>query len=663
MVLVQRYSENCGVVSVAPEPVCVACGASLKITLPLDDEGNALFPEMRLLEPLPANHLLANRYRIVRRVGGGGFGSVYEAQDTRENRRVAIKEIGLSGLAPQQVIEATGSFNREVELLSSLKHPGIPSLYEHMTDSEHWYLVMEFIAGETLEERLARTADGRLPLEQALQIGSQVCDILEYLHSRQPAIVFRDLKPANIMLQPDQRVYVIDFGVARRYTPGKPKDTIAFGSPGYAAPEQYGRAQTGPRSDIYSLGALLHQVLTGQDPSLNPFRFQPLRVYDRALPTELERLVAQMLETDMERRPASADEVRCRIQAITASRIVTRRRKVATTGWTTRPQPPLASAAELARAFSTVGVTVYIYRGHGAAVNALAWAPDGRMIVSSDDQRISSFWYPFRPSPLLILPAANGHSRTVNDLAWSPDGHILATASDDHTVRLWRVGTQPHRWQLLAFALGFGSSTYEGHQTSVNALSWSPNGTMLASAEEKSAVHVWDARTRKRLLTFHGHRDVVEDVAWAPDRLRIASSSIDHTVRVWSAANGKSLWRWRAKGGTIVHTLAWSPDARYLACGTSSGQVHVWDLLQERQVLIYRGHKEAVSCVDWSPDSQRIVSASFDGTVHLWRALDGKEAFIYRSHEDSVLSAAWSPDGQHIASADREGAVHVWKTV
>src|SRR5581483_4674240 len=342
MVLAERYCMQCGAACVSTEPVCGVCGASLKITLPLHAENENPFPQICLPEPLPADHLLANRYRIVRRVGGGGFGAVYKAQDTREGRRVAIKEISLSGLTPQQMIEATGSFNREVELLSSLHHRGIPCLYEHLTDSEHWYLVMEFIAGETLEEHLARTTDGRLPLEQALQIGTQVCDVLEYLHSRQPSIIFRDLKPANLMVLPDQRVSIIDFGVARRYAPGKPKDTTAFGSPGYAAPEQYGRAQTTSQTDIYSLGALLHQVLSGQDPSLNPFRFPPLRIYDRALSVELERLIAQMLETDMERRPASAAEVRRRMQAITASRIVTHRRKVTTTDAARRPQSPLA---------------------------------------------------------------------------------------------------------------------------------------------------------------------------------------------------------------------------------------------------------------------------------------------------------------------------------
>ncbi len=134
-----------------------------------------------------------------------------------------------------------------------------------------------------------------MPLDQVLRIGINLCYVLDYLHSRQPAVIFRDIKPANVMLTPEQRLYLIDFGVARQYKPGKLKDTIAFGSPGYAAPEQYGRAQTTPQADLYSLGALLHQMVTGQDPSLNPFHFPPLRAHDHTLPIELEKLVVQLL--------------------------------------------------------------------------------------------------------------------------------------------------------------------------------------------------------------------------------------------------------------------------------------------------------------------------------------------------------------------------------
>jgi serine/threonine protein kinase len=222
--------------------------------------------------------LFRNRYFIMSKVGAGGFGSVYKARDIQNgDRLVAIKEVTLLGLHPQAMIEATTAFQREVSVLSQLDHPNLPRLYEYIQTPGHWYLVMDFIAGETLEQYQSKTPNGRLLLSEALDIGMQLCLVLDYLHSQQPPIVFRDLKPANIMRTPTGQLYLIDFGIARYFKPGQAKDTVALGSHGYAAPEQYGKAQTTPRADIYSLGAVLHQLLTARDPSEAPFRFQPLR--------------------------------------------------------------------------------------------------------------------------------------------------------------------------------------------------------------------------------------------------------------------------------------------------------------------------------------------------------------------------------------------------
>jgi eukaryotic-like serine/threonine-protein kinase len=668
MVLVERYCPKCGAAGPAATLVCTACGASFKATLPLDDEVVAdMSFALRLNQHLQANRLFKGHYRIVRRAGMGGFGAVYEAEDIQEKRRVAIKEISLHWLSPEQAIAATASFNREVELLSSLKHRSIPHLYEQLMDTEHWYVVMDFIEGETLEDLLERATDGRLPLEQALRIALQLCDVLDYLHSRQPVVIFRDIKPGNIMLTPEQKLYLIDFGVARQYKPGKAKDTVAFGSPGYAAPEQYGRAQTTPRADLYSLGVLLHQMLSGEDPSLRPFHFRPLRTHDRALPVELEKLVARLLELDTERRPASADMVRRKLQAIEAAVSVTgKRRKKSTTGVPLRPLVPLASADALARAFSTMGVTVSMYRGHSAPVRALAWSRDGRYIASCGENRELYVWratlQPQVPTPWQFLTTVN-RTEVVRNLAWSPDGRTFATANESHTVRLWNLSSRPRWWEVLAVYLGFHSHNYHRHLSAVNALSWSPDGCMIASGEETGAVHVWDARQREQLLVYQGHSNIVEDVVWSPDGLRIASTSLDHTVRVWDSVNGENIWRWRANRHTVAHALAWSPDGRYLACGANDGNVHIWDILQERRVYVYNRHKKAVNAVAWSPDGQRVASASNDQTVHVWDALDGKGAFTYHSHEDRVLTVEWSPDGQHLASAGVDTSVHVWKAI
>src|SRR5712692_1565020 len=257
-----------------------------------------------------------NRYYIIGEVGAGGFGSVYKAKDTLSgDRLVAIKEVKLLGLQQQAMIEATNAFEREVSLLSQLDHPNLPHLYEHFRSPGHWYLVMDFIVGETLEEYQSKAPNRRLRLSEVLDIGLQLCTVLDYLHSQQPPIVFRDLKPANIMRTPKGQLYLIDFGIARYFKPGQAKDTIALGSPGYAAPEQYGKAQTTPRADIYSLGAVLHQLLTTRDPSEAPFRFTPLRPKSHADPgsltmsivdvlvNKLEALIASMLDIVVKKRP------------------------------------------------------------------------------------------------------------------------------------------------------------------------------------------------------------------------------------------------------------------------------------------------------------------------------------------------------------------------
>ena len=174
---------------------------------------------------------------------------------------------------------------------------------------------MDFIAGETLEQYQSKAPNRRLLLSEVLNIGLQLCIVLDYLHSQQPPIVFRDLKPANIMRTPTGQLYLIDFGIARYFKPGQAKDTVALGSLGYATPEQYGKAQTTPRADIYSLGALLHQLLTARDPSEAPFRFLPLRPKSHSDPgslttsmvdmlvNKLETLITSMLEMDVNKRP------------------------------------------------------------------------------------------------------------------------------------------------------------------------------------------------------------------------------------------------------------------------------------------------------------------------------------------------------------------------
>jgi serine/threonine protein kinase len=278
---------------------------------------SARLPALRPISPaqLP---MLKQRYQLLKKLGSGGYGVVHKARDTEfGGRLVAIKEMSptkTNGVNTQQAAEA---FKHEAFMLAGLTHPNLPSIYDYFTDNGRWYLVMSYIEGETLEAYLNRSSGKKLPVEKVLLIGIQLAAVLNYLHTRKPPIIFRDLKPSNIMRIPDGQIYLIDFGIARHFKTGQAKDTAALGSPGYAAPEQYGRTQTTPQTDVYSLGATLHHMLTGIDPSDTPFNHAPLTLPDHP---QLSILIACMLEMDPRKRPASMGNIKRELQRLFSSR-------------------------------------------------------------------------------------------------------------------------------------------------------------------------------------------------------------------------------------------------------------------------------------------------------------------------------------------------------
>src|SRR6266700_1739076 len=292
----ELFCEKCGAANAPLARFCQHCASPLPVT--------------QTTGALPEQTLLIGRYQLVSRIGQGGMGAVYKAIDTRiDDRFVAIKEMSKAGLPAAGLEEAEAAFEREARLLGKLLHPNLPRIHDHFTENDRSYLVMDFIDGETLEEYLDKRGHDPLPIERVLDWAEQLCDVLSYLHNHQPPIIFRDLKPANVMISESGHIFLIDFGIARLFKPGQSHDTVALGSPGYAAPEQYGKAQSTPRSDLYSLGALIHCLLTGDDPSERPFFFRPASQANPAVPPGIDALLRRMLEMDAGRRPASAQEV------------------------------------------------------------------------------------------------------------------------------------------------------------------------------------------------------------------------------------------------------------------------------------------------------------------------------------------------------------------
>ncbi|MFL5700904.1 MAG: protein kinase domain-containing protein [Ktedonobacteraceae bacterium] len=398
MVPSSRFCTACGAANQAQDAFCFNCGLPLRATIPSPNYLVAGSPPSNLTGLLPPNLMLKQRYRILSQLGKGGFSAVYKAEDIQfGNRLLAVKEMSQSGLNPQEIVEATDAFKHEALLLASLKHPHLPSIYDHFSEAGRWYLVMDFIEGETLEKHLNNAKGKCFSVEEVLQIGIQLCSVLGYLHTRQPAIIFRDLKPANIMLTPEGHLYLIDFGIARHFKPGQTKDTIAFGSPGYAAPEQYGKTQSTPRTDIYSLGVTLHQLLTGIDPSQTPFQFAPLQLQGQPAVLELERLIIQMLDMNENKRPDSMAAIKQELHRIIAQQPI---------GQMNTPQSsisiqsvtPLSSSAPLAQTNNpgvyqlivkakNTGIILHKAKRYGEALSAFEQA----LRLDSKDASIYNF--------------------------------------------------------------------------------------------------------------------------------------------------------------------------------------------------------------------------------------------------------------------------------
>ena len=249
--------------------------------------------------------VLAGRYQIERFLAGGGMGVVYVAQDQRlAERQVAIKEIFDRFTNPEERAQAIEYFHREADTLAQLTHPAIPAIFDRFGEGNCHYLVMDFVEGVNLEQEIAGLG-GQIPESRVIEIGRELCDVLTYLHGFSPPIIYRDMKPGNVILRPDGRITLIDFGIARIFSP-QGKATL-IGTPGFAPPEQYS-GQVDERSDLYGLAATLHYILTGRDPEKHPpFSCPPVLSEKPDASPFLAQAIDQTLAYKAEERPKSAE--------------------------------------------------------------------------------------------------------------------------------------------------------------------------------------------------------------------------------------------------------------------------------------------------------------------------------------------------------------------
>jgi WD40 repeat protein len=516
----------------------------------------------------------------------------------------------------------------------------------------------------------------------------------------------------------DNHVYLIDFGIARHFKPGKAKDTIPLGSRGYAAPEQYGKAQTTPQSDIYGLGATLHQLLTGDDPSLSLFHFATIPSRRSSISAQLNALLNQMVEMEMSKRPASTVMVKQELQyllaqqlaqkssqpikrrtfvrkgcisviatccaSITIATFIAERPNVVdmlfTHPFTGTTSTPARSSSPATSAQATIlSQPLFTYRGHTGSVTAVAWSLSGQYIASFGVVDSSVQVWDANTGKPVIIP---GHAisstekgldtptlfatdnQRVDALAWFPDSTHITAALGNDTINTWSITTGDER--VFPFS----------QPGNVNALAVSPDGSKIAAVSGNTSVEVRSATTGKLFFTCAGHAQTVLTLAWSPDGKHIAAGGANGDGWIWNASTGHTYMTYRGHSAQ-VNAVAWSLDSKQIASGGADGIVQVWDATTGNTLFTYHGHTGGVNTVAWQTGTllpvykARIASAGSDTTVQVWpigpatttspqvMALLG-ETLLYRGHSAQVTSVTWSPNGQHIASSSEDGTVQIW---
>lgn len=263
---------------------------------------------MLSLYGLRVGDLVDGKYRIIAQTGKGGMSTVWLALNEKVNKQWAIKEVKKSSSSTSdQIIKQ--NLVTEAGILRHLKHPHLPSIVDIFDRDDSFLIVMDYIEGRTLSDILKE--QGRQPQADVVDWALQICSVFKYLHGLNPPIIYRDMKPGNVMLKPDGNIMVIDFGTAREYKHESGEDTIHLGTKGYAAPEQFqdNHQQTDPRTDIYNLGATMYHLVTGKNPSKPPFKFLPIRQVDRTLSSGLESIILKCVAPDPNERYQTVDDL------------------------------------------------------------------------------------------------------------------------------------------------------------------------------------------------------------------------------------------------------------------------------------------------------------------------------------------------------------------
>ena len=599
---------------------------------------------------LQAGITLVNRYHVQEVIGVGGMGSVYRARDLHfpnVTKLVAVKE--MINIAPDPLTRQTiiHNFEREANLLATLNHPSIPRIYDYFSEEDRSYLVLEFIHGKDLEAIISDTP-GFLPEEQVLTWAIQLCDVLAFLHGHKPdPIVFRDMKPSNVMINSNGDIILIDFGIAKTFQVGQ-KGTM-IGTEGYSPPEQY-RGEASPAADIYALGATFHHALTRRDPRLEPpfsFGERPIRKINSRVSPELEAVINTALQYNPAERFAGAIEMKDAL--IAAGRKTGALSKIATTSiapsggikpiWAFKCEDEIRGTPLIYQGSLYVGCYDNNLYALNAADGKFQWKyPTDGGIVSRPAAYENNLFFGSEDRRLHVIGARTGKIvwtyYTDGPIRSSPriaEGHIFI-GSDDHALHAVNLNTGRSVWKF--------ASSDEIRSTPFVA------NELVYFGSESGDFYAIDFRGAMK-WHYQAKRAITSSPIVAGQTIFFAST--DGTLYCLDARNGWAVWRFRlGKGSVSSPALA----DNFVFVGAADGFIYGVDAQTGKEAWRFRTEHQ----VSGSPVIYRdsLYCGSVDGNLYCLEYRSGRERWRFKTEAAITGTPAVFDDIVYIGSTDHQ---------